>query len=804
MTETMTQATKKQRKPLSPKTKKIIVISFWTLFAGVCLSILGVFLYVWFNAVIPDMAELESPKISYASQVISADGKVLTTFFNLSRDDEGNRSFVGYDELPQNLIDALIATEDARFYNHSGIDFQALTRVAFKTILLSNKDQGGGSTITQQLAKKLYKRSASNIVVDKFKEWIIAVKLERMYTKEEILVMYLNKVEFGSNTHGIKNAAETFFGKQPADLTVEESAVLVGMLSANTRYNPRVHPQAALTRRNLVLSRMVEAGTLPASQADSLRALPINLDRFHIINEKTQQAPYFREMLRKEMSASEPVRSDYTYYEEFVRDSLRWIEDDFYGWLNKNRKPDGSTYNITSDGLRIYTTIDSRMQRYAEEAVAEYLGSYLQPAFHKEQKNLRNAPFAAEVSQDAITSSMAQARRWSDRTRVMKKRGASEFEISSSFTKPVPMSVFCWDKDPATGKWVGAAIDTVMTPDDSIRYYKRYMRAAFMAIEPFTGHVRAYVGGPFFNFFQYDNVRQGARQVGSTIKPFLYTLAMQNGMTPCTEVVNVPQTFIIGNKTWTPRSTDKQESIGKTVTLKWGLTNSSNNISAYLMKQFGPEAMVGMMHRMGISSHLDPVPALCVGPADLSVYEMVAAYNTFPSQGRRPEPMFVTRIEDNEGNVLAVFNENSKEVIDAKTAYLMVNLMQGVVNGGTAMRLRSAAYYNLKGQIAGKTGTTNNNTDGWFIGYTPTITAGVWVGGEDKNVHPSMNLGQGAHSALPIWGLWMQKVIADGRLGVRESDVFVAPGDYHVDMGCTGGDSDEHSAETTEEEDYFD
>ena len=444
------------------------------------------------------------------------------------------------------------------------------------------------------------------------------------------------------------------------------------------------------------------------------------------------------------------------------------------------------------------------MQRYAEEAVTEFLGGDLQPKFHKEQTWLRKPPFASEVTSDQIETSMRNARRWSDRTRVMKKRGASQSEIDASFSKPVPMSLFRWEKNPKTGKWGAGIVDTLMTPDDSIRYYKGFLRAGFVAIEPFTGHVKAYVGGPNFSYFQYDNVSQGARQVGSTIKPFLYTLAMQNGMTPCTEVVNVPQTFIIGDDTWTPRSTDKEETIGKTVTLKWGLTNSSNNISAYLMKQYGPDAMVRMMHRMGISSHLDAVPALCVGPADLSVYEMVVAYNTFPSQGRHPEPVIVTRIEDNEGNTLAVFNESSKEVIDAKTAYLMVNLMQGVVNGGTAMRLRSPAFYNLKGQIAGKTGTTNNNTDGWFIGYTPTITAGVWVGGEDKLVHPSMALGQGAHSALPIWGLWMQKVIADGRLGVRETDEFVAPGDYHFDMSCTGGESDAKAEETTEEESYFD
>ena len=801
----MDKKTKKTRKPLSPKTKKTIVICFWSLFGGGILLVLGLFLYVWNNAEIPDLAELESPKITYATQVFSEDGKVLTTFFQLNKGDEGNRSYVGYDELPQNLIDALVATEDSRFYKHSGIDFQALARVGFKTLLLMDKGQGGGSTITQQLAKKLYKRTAPNIVLDKLKEWIIAVKLERMYTKEEIIVMYLNKVEFGSNTFGIKNAAETFFGKHPSDLEPQESAVLVGMLSANTTYNPKVHPQAALNRRNLVLSRMVEAGKLDKALADSLKATPIDLDHFRVINTKTQMAPYFRHTLEVTMNATEPRRSNYTYYEEYQRDSLRWATDELYGWLNKNLRPDGRKYDLNNDGLRIYTTINSRMQRYAEEAVAEHLGGYLQPAFAKEMKGLRNAPYGAEVDAEGVAYSMRRSMRQSARYNSLKKRGASEVEIETVFSTPVEMGVFEWRQDPKTKKWAGVVVDTVMTPRDSIRYINGILRAAFMAIEPHTGHIKAYVGGPDFSYFEYDNVRQGARQVGSTIKPFLYTLAMQNGLTPCTEVVNVPQTFIIGDNTWTPRSTDKSETIGKTVTLKWGLTNSSNNISAYLMKQFGPEAMVNMMHRMGISSHLDAVPALCVGPADLSVFEMVAAYNTFPSMGRRPDPMMVTRIEDNEGNVLATFNESSKEVIDAETASLMVNLMQGVVNGGTAMRLRSSAYYNLQGQIAGKTGTTNNNTDGWFIGYTPTITAGVWVGGEDKHVHPSMNLGQGAHSALPIWGIWMQKVLKDGRLGVSENDVFLLSGSRLSEMNCTGGESDATDQAETEsvEEDYF-
>jgi len=792
-----------QRKRLSPKTQRTLIRAFWGLFAAGFLGVLILFIIVWNLSEIPDMSELEAPKITYATQVFSSDGKVLTSFYT---GQEGNRSYVAYDELPQNLLDALVATEDSRFYKHSGIDFQALARVGVKTLLLMDKGQGGGSTITQQLAKKLYtEKPASSLkrVKQKLVEWLIAVKLERMYTKEEIIVMYLNKVEFGSNTRGIKNASETFFGKQPIDLEPQESAVLVGMLSANTDYNPRVHPEAALKRRNLVLSRMVEAGTLDKALADSLKTTPINLERFKIINEKTQLAPYFREMLYKYLTAKEPDRSKYRHIEEYQRDSLLWENDGLYGWLNKNKKADGSKYDIYRDGLRIYSTIDSRMQRYAEEAVAEHLGGYLQPAFHKEQRSMRNAPFASEVKVEDIATSMQQARRWSDRYRTMKNRGATEEEINRSFRDSTRMHVFQWKQDEKTKKWIGVSVDTVMTPDDSIRYFKSYLRAAFMAIEPRTGHVKAYVGGPNFTYFKYDNVKQGSRQVGSTIKPFLYTLAMQNGMKPCDEVVNVPQTFILPDgKDWTPRSTDKSETIGKTVTLKWGLTNSSNNISAYLMKQYGPEAMVRLLRAMGFTSYLEPVPSLCVGSTDQNVFEMVAAMNTFPSMGQRPNPMFVTRIEDNEGNLLASFNESTREVIDPRTAALMINLMQGVVNGGTAMRLRSPAFYNLKGEIAGKTGTTNNNSDGWFIGYTPTITAGVWVGGEDKLVHPSMNLGQGAHSALPIWGIWMKKVLADGRLGVSETDIFGLSDELVADLNCTGGDNDAHDG-ASDEEDYF-
>ena len=434
------------------------------------------------------------------------------------------------------------------------------------------------------------------------------------------------------------------------------------------------------------------------------------------------------------------------------------------------------------------------MQKYAEEAMAEHLAS-LQKSFWNDLKYKKNRPFANDVDQQTTERLMKQARRWSERYRVRKLAGMSDSEIMKTFDEPVQMRVFTWDKR--------GYIDTLMTPNDSIRYYKSFLRSSFVAMEPETGFVKAYVGGPNFRHFKYDNVMQGKRQVGSTIKPFLYTLAMQEGMSPCDETVCVPQTFIVGEDTWTPRSTDKDEWIGKKVTLKWGLTKSSNNISAYLMKQFGPHAMADMMRKMGIKSHIDEVPSLCVGPADLSLYEMVAAYNTYPSRGVYVSPIFVTRIEDKQGNVISEFNNHKREAISENTAYLMANLMQGVINQGTGSRIRSV--YRISGQVAGKTGTTNDNSDGWFIGYTPSITAGIWTGGEDRQIHfESLALGGGSNMALPIWGIWMKKILADGTLGISENDVFVAPAGVNVKLDCTGGDEDASAAVEDETEYYFD
>ena len=781
---------------MKDSTKKSIVKWFWILFTAPFVIIAVMLLLVAIFAEVPSFEELEHPDSKLATQVISDDGKVLSTFHI------ENRTYVNYEDLSPNIVAAAVATEDVRFYRHSGIDLKGLARVAVKTLLLHDRSQGGGSTITQQLAKTLYPRKAGagkiTLVWTKLKEWITAVKLERDYTKNEIMAMYLNSVFFGSSAYGVKAAAETFFAKSPSDLNVEESAMLIGMVNAPTKYNPVLHPEAALSRRNFVIGQMAKAKYITKEERDSIRLTPIVTD-FHVQDHNAGLAPYLRDKLRRDMTAKQPRKSDYPYPEDFTADSLRWVQDDLYGWLVKNHKPDGSAYNLDRDGLRIYTTIDSRMQRFAEEAVAEHLGKDLQKDFNRELKWKTNKPFANTVDSKTAETLMAQSRRVSDRYRMQKKAGKSEKEILAQFTQPVQMRVFSWNKK--------GYVDTTMTPDDSIRYYKSILRCGFMAIEPSTGHIKAYVGGPNYRYFKFDNVSQCARQVGSTIKPFLYTLAMQEGMTPCDRVVNMPQTFLnYDGTTWTPRSTDSEEWIGQTVTLKWGLSRSSNNISAFLMKQFGPTAMAQMMRRMGISTHLDEVYSICVGSADIPLYQMVAAYNTFPSKGVYVTPLYVTRIEDNSGNVLSDFSNTRKEAVSSATAYLMVNLMQSVINEGTGMRLRFR--YGLQGQIAGKTGTTNDNSDGWFIGYTPAITAGVWVGGENRQVHFNDGTkGQGANMALPIWGLWMKKCIASGVLS--DSDVFVAPAGVSEGLGCAsgvflGGDEEpEGSATSSNEKNYY-
>ena len=759
----------------------------------------ALFLFIFFVglfAEIPSFEELENPKSKLATELISEDGAVINTYHI------ENRSYVKFKDLSPNLVNAAVATEDIRFYKHSGIDFRGLARVAVKTMVMRDASSGGGSTITQQLAKTLFPRDTTSakfpghkefkLVVSKFKEWITAVKLERNYTKDEIMAMYMNAIFFGSNAYGIKAAAQTFFSKEPWELNVEESATLVGMVNKPTRYNPVLNYDRSIGRRNHVLSQMNKYGFLDQAAYDSIVALPIVLS-YKQQDHNAGLAPYFRDMLRRYMNASEPRKSAYYFKEDYEADKVLWEEDPLYGWLNKNLKPDGTKYNLDKDGLRIYTTINSKMQRFAEEAVVEHLSKDLQRSFNSDMRRKPNRPFALDVPKETIDLLMQQARRWSDRYRNLKSSGASDEEIARSFETKTKMRVFSWNSK--------GYVDTVMTPNDSIRHYKSFLRAAFIAMEPHTGNIKAYVGGPNYRYFKYDNARQTKRQVGSTIKPFLYTLAMQEGYTPCDKVVNVPQTFIVGDTTWTPKSTDKAEWIGQTVTLKWGLTKSSNNISAYLMKQFGPNAMVDMCRKLGITTYLPAVPSLCVGPADITVMEMVSAYNTFPSRGVNISPMMVTRIEDHDGNILGNFAPRKRESISESTAYLMVNLMQGVVNEGTAGRLKWK--YGMNGQVAGKTGTTNDQSDGWFIGYTPKLTAGAWVGAEDRQVHfESLALGGGSNMALPIWGIFMKKVIEDGTLGISLDDKFMSPPGLVLNLDCDGSDADATST-TTQSDDMF-
>ncbi|MBP9997766.1 MAG: transglycosylase domain-containing protein [Bacteroidales bacterium] len=787
--------------------KKKTIKWFWIIgmapFAILAVALLLVGLF----SSIPSFDELEHPDNKLATQVIAENGEVLATFHI------ENRTYVSYDELSEHLVHAAISTEDSRFYKHSGIDMKGLGRVLFKTLLLRDKGQGGGSTITQQLAKTLYPRKEVkkgilgkfSMVEIKLKEWITAVKIEKDYTKDEIMDMYLNSIFFGSGAYGVKAASETFFAKEPSQLNVQEAALLVGMVNKPTRYNPVLNPDLSLGRRNFVIGQMCKNGYLTRHQRDSITALPIELD-YRVQDHNAGYAPYFRDMLRRDMNATKPKRSSYQNAEDYAADSLRWREDPVYGWLNKHKKADGSRYDLDRDGLRIYTTINYKMQRYAEEAVSEHLGKNLQKAFNAEVKWKKNKPFANDVDDATVATLMKQARRWSDRYRMQKKAGVSEKDIMAQFSVPVKMRVFSWN---AKGYQ-----DTLMTPDDSIRYYKSILRCGFAAVEPGTGYIKAYVGGPNYRYFKYDNVRQGVRQVGSTIKPFLYTLAMQEGLTPCDRVVNLPQTFVLPDETeWTPRSTDKEEWIGQTVTLKWGLAHSSNNISAFLMKQLGPQALVRQIHQMGVTSHVDEVLSLCVGSADVRVFDMVAAYNTFPSEGTYIQPQYITRIEDNSGRVLTEIATQKREAISAATAFTMVNLMKGVINEGTGARLRSA--YGLRGEIAGKTGTTNDNSDGWFIGYTPEITAGVWVGGEDRQIHfNSLALGSGSNMALPIWGIWMKKCLADPDTNLHESATFRVPASGGPNMDCEsqgtflGGYSEgftgKRNSETgNEEEEYY-
>ena len=746
--------------------RKAFIHFLWSvLILSICGSALA-FTAIWNGWIgyMPPIEDLQNPINRFATQVYSSDGKVLGTY-NLNKE---NRIVIPYSKISKHLIDALVATEDERFYEHSGVDFIALGRAIVKRGLLGQASAGGGSTITQQLAKQLYSEQVHNSlerILQKPIEWVIAVKLERNYTKEEIIALYLNYFDFLHNAVGIKTAANTYFNKEPKDLNIAESAMLIGLCKNPSLFNPVRFPDRARDRRNIVLGQMLKVGYLSQAEYDEYSAMPITL-HFHRTDHKDGNATYFREFLRQYMMAEKPDITDYPSWnkQQYTLDSIAWVSDPLYGWCNKNFKKDGKPYNIYTDGLRIFTTIDSRMQLYAEEAVYGHVTKFLQPAFNKENRSKKNAPFTGALSASQLRSILNRSMYQSERYRNMKSTGASEEEIRASFNKPVDMTIFTYHGD----------IDTLMTPMDSIKYYKSFLRAGFMSMDPKTGAVKAYVGGLDYNHFMYDMVTGGHRQIGSTIKPFLYALAMENGYSPCDMAPNVQKTYIVAGQAWTPRNASHAR-YGQMVTLKWGLAHSNNWISAYLMSKLNPQLFVSTLHEFGINNpNIHPSMSLCLGPCDVSVAEMVSAYSVFANHGIRTAAMFVSRIEDNEGNVIASFQPRMNEVISAESANKMLVLLRGVVDGGTAGRLRYK--YHLEGEIGGKTGTTNKNSDAWFIGFTPQLVTGIWVGGEDRDIHfDNMAMGQGATMALPIWAYYMKKVYRDRALGYNNKVSFGLP-----------------------------
>lgn len=757
----------KKKKIVSWLQTKTAVRILWAVLLGppallillLALTAMGLF------GTLPTFEELENPKSNIATEIYTEDGVMIGSFY------VQNRSFVYYEELSPYLVSALVSTEDSRYYSHSGIDFISLARVGIKTVAMGNRSQGGGSTISQQLAKNLFPRPdkesnklvwATQTVISKLKEWITAIKLEYNYTKEEIIAMYLNTVEYGSNAYGIKSAAATFFNKAPADLNAQESAVLVGVVNAPTRYSPVRNYDNAMRRRNTVIARMKDSGYITREVRDSLAALPIELD-YNPISHNQGHGTYFREMLRSVMNMKKPTRNQFSNDWDYQQELDRWETNPLWGWCHKNTKSDGTPYNIYRDGLKIYTTINSSMQEYAEKALIKQLAETVQPAMESQYKRYKTMFY--NTSKEDIERSVRNAMKYTDRYRDLVDNGASKEEIEKNFNTPVEMKVFSYKGE----------IDTVMTPRDSILYHKRILRASFMAMDPHSGYVKAYVGGQDFRYFKYDMVRQGKRQVGSTIKPFVYTFAIDHlGLTPCTPVPNLPVTIETqSGDAWQPKEASRVEYDGQPRPLKWGLANSRNNYSAWIMKQAKqPAAVADFIHKMGIASYIDPVYALCLGTPDVSLFEMVGAYGTFVNRGVHNEPIFVTRIEDRYGNVISTFTTTNNDAISEQTAYTMVGMLRNVIDAGTANRMRW--HYGFKGELGGKTGTSQNNSDAWFIGIAPKLVAGAWVGGEDRGVH-LLSGGEGGRMALPIYADFMKMVYADPKLGIFESDTFPVP-----------------------------
>ncbi len=736
---------------------------FWMLFTGGVLFVILIFLFTSFFGDLPDHTVLENPKTHLATEIISSDAKTLGKFYL-----NDNRTPVGYDELPQNLIDALIATEDARFHDHAGIDARGTLRAIVKL-----GSGGGASTISQQLAKQLFTGAASRStlgrITQKVKEWIIAIRLERQYTKEEIIAQYFNIYDFGNNADGIRSAAAIYFNKEPGELTMKESAMLVGMFKNSSLYNPRRNPVGVKNRRNVVLYQLENYDYINEAVKDSLQKTELDL-RYTPQSHRDGIATYFR-----------------GYLDGFMKD-----------WIKENPKPDGTKYNLYNDGLKIYTTIDSRMQRYAEAAVQQHMPR-LQAEFFNQNTPKRNptAPFL-ELSRKEIDALMKRSMKQGERWRIMKKAGKSDDEIEASFHKPTKMTVFKWEE----GK--PSEVDTIMKPYDSMRYYKSFLKPGMMSMDPLTGHVKAWVGGMNYRHFQYDMVKQGKRQIGSTFKPLVYTAAIdQLHYSPCDEFPDTP--FCIekdkhGNpEEWCPKNSGGENDYGGTRTLKNALANSVNTITARLIDKVGPQPVVDLAKKLGIKSDIPAVPSIALGTPDISVYEMVGAYAAFANKGVYTKPVMVTTIEDKNGTILYQFKPETRDVLNEETAYVAVQLMEGVTHGGSGTRLRhtyaasrpdykeiiTGYPYEFKNDIAGKTGTTQNQSDGWFMGMVPNLVTGVWVGAEDRAAHfRSITYGQGAAMALPIWGLYMKSCYADETLNISKG-AFEKPGSLSINVDCS-------------------
>jgi penicillin-binding protein 1A len=749
---------KKEPKPSFVK----FILLFWTIFLIGAGAATGYFYALSQNWIweLPSFEELENPKSLLATEIITSDNQLLGKYFS------ENRTNVRFENLPPHLVQALTATEDERFYDHSGIDVKGTVRAV---VYLGSK--GGASTITQQLAKQLFSEPARNIVdriKDKTMEWVIAAQLERQYTKDEIITMYLNKFDFVNNAVGIESAAQVYFNTTTDSLTLPQAAMLVGMAKNPSLFNPNRRPDTTLQRRNVVLGQMLRNNYITQEDFDSLKVLPLGLD-YQRVDHSSGSAPYFREVLRAELKKIFNQKDD---------------EGNFI-----YAKADGTPYNIYRDGLRVYVTLDSKMQEYAEYAVTQHMGTELQKDFWRDLKRRKNPPFSNDLSENQVESILKRAVKLTERYRRYKKRNLSNDSIEWYFNNPVQMQVFSWQ----------GPIDTVLSPMDSIRYHKSFLQAGLMSMDPHSGEVRAWVGGINHSYFAYDHVKQGARQVGSTFKPFVYALAIENGLSPCKEVPNIPVTFKKGTwnllKDWTPKNSDTTYN-GNMVSLQFGLANSYNNITAWVMKQYGPPAVISYAKRMGITANLDTVPSLALGVADISLYEMVGANATFANKGIYKRPIYISRVEDKNGTVIKEWIPETREAMSEQNAYAMLQLMKGVTMGskgpdgrkrGTGIRVHLDRPYGKipwDREIAGKTGTTQNNSDGWFMGVTPDLVTGVWVGADDRSVHfRTTYYGQGANTALPIWGYYMNKVWADSTLNIT-TEGFEPPALLKINMNC--------------------